>query len=472
MVALEYPNGYNIADPDRMVYVEIRLVHGEALITDPVRTPSQPLSAPLFVQSVFFSIFTKNIPKATRITFAIIEESKKELFGWAVLQLVDYRGELLSGPQHLSIWQRETMNYVHAPVSPTDSPFTLIIELPRYSQAVIYSLEPLAEIPNSKPPNANELSILDFIERCDPMYKMEESEKQIIWKHRRRLMKYPNTLRSILLSVRWNDAEFIRQVHCLLSQWPLLEPYPALELLDCQFADEKVRTFAVKCLEPLSNEEVVELMLQFVQVLKYEPYHDSSLARFLLHRALSDKGHVGHHFFWHLRGEIVVPEFSERFAFLAETYLRCCNEHRGELVKQVEMVSKLYRIALAIQKTPLGKRNEELRKQLRSTHFKKDVQLPSSSDVTVHALEIDKCKAKDSFTAPLWLVWKLTDWSPIDNYLPVIFKVGDDLRQDSLSLQAIRIMDNVSTFSSFYFSTTQIDHLWLHIQIFTRFFFL
>jgi len=163
----------------------------------------------------------------------------------------------------------------------------------------------------------------------------------------------------------------------------------------------------------------------------------------LLHRALRDKGLVGHALFWNLRGEIIVPEFAERFAFLAEAYLRFSKVHRTELLKQVEIVSKLNRIAQSIRKVPLGKRNETLKEQLEATHFKTQLLLPSSPAVGVHELEISKCKAKDSFAAPLWLVWKLQDWCPVDTYVPVIFKTGDDLRQDCLSLQAIRIMDKI-----------------------------
>lgn len=43
-----------------------------------------------------------------------------------------------------------------------------------------------------------------------------------------------------------------------------------------------------------------------MQVLKYEPYHDSALARFLLLRALKSKYQVGHFFFWFLKSEMHV----------------------------------------------------------------------------------------------------------------------------------------------------------------------
>lgn len=74
----------------------------------------------------------------------------------------------------------------------------------------------------------------------------------------------------------------------------------ALELLDSNFADNKVRAYAVRCLEELSDEELLDYLLQLTQVLKYESFHDSPLARFLLRRALRNKT-IGHYFFWYLK---------------------------------------------------------------------------------------------------------------------------------------------------------------------------
>jgi hypothetical protein len=66
----------------------------------------------------------------------------------------------------------------------------------------------------------------------------------------------------------------------------------------------QMRAFAVACLEGLTDDQLAVYMLQLVQVLKYEPFHDSSLARFLLRRCLVNTRILGHVLFWHLKSEM------------------------------------------------------------------------------------------------------------------------------------------------------------------------
>jgi len=129
--------------------------------------------------------------------------------------------------------------------------------------------------------------------------------------------------------VDWADLDQVCEVHRLLKIWRPITLEVALELLDYHFADEEVRSLAVRRLEKLSIGEVLCFLLQLIQVrpdacselvlacpdlifacsnlmladlhiqkvLKFEPYHDSALARFLLKKALQSK-RVGHFFYW------------------------------------------------------------------------------------------------------------------------------------------------------------------------------
>ena len=98
------------------------------------------------------------------------------------------------------------------------------------------------------------------------------------------------------------------------------------------------------------------------------------------------------------------------------------------------IINRLEEVAQIVKNVPEhADRPKVLREELSKIVFPKSFQLPLDPYKTCRGVQIDKCRVMDSKKLPLWLTFVREDpWEPP---LVVLFKSGDDLRQDQLTLQ-------------------------------------
>ncbi|KAJ6220646.1 hypothetical protein RDWZM_006458 [Blomia tropicalis] len=289
--------------------------------------------------------------------------------------------------------------------------------------------------------------ISEFCDR-DLLYKMTDSERELLWMLREDCQRQlPNALNKLLLSFKWNNQKEIGQALALLQFWPKISPTKALELLDYAYPDSAVRKYAVECLKELSHDDLSQYLLQIVQALKHESYIYNDLVRFLLERALENQ-RIGHTLFWLLRSEMHDPTVSISYGLILEAYCRGAVDHIHILQRQVDCINRLIRIQNIITQDKSRDSREKKIGQMQDMLMQKYYMdtlhswiSPLNPLCKLGKLKISKCRFMDSKMKPLWLVFENPDSSAGDVYM--IFKCGDDLRQDMLTLQMIKIMDSL-----------------------------
>ncbi|XP_020493853.2 phosphatidylinositol 4,5-bisphosphate 3-kinase catalytic subunit gamma isoform [Labrus bergylta] len=496
------------------VYVRASILYGNKVLSSVSSVSKSFADEVLWNEWFDFDVLLRDLPRGSKLSFTInasdgdnsivnrdsnkvpnSERGKGKVLYFVNLLLIDHRSVLSQGPFTLHMWsnpdqEEEAINYQAEKLSSATNPdkadcMAISFHLDHYSVPVVlpnrfgtagHSDSPTSSLnltkstassyavpygPSSPPstsPNADSSSLHENAPQ-DPLTDTVGSTPRVVRTKRVGMKRFQqdsfcnaSILPHYLRNVDWMNCRVVEDVHLLVETLDPeeLDVTVALELLSMEFADVTVRRLAVKRLESLSNDDVLKYLLQLVQTLKVEPYHDSFLARYLIQRALRSK-RIGHFFFWYVRTEVAgCPYFRQRMALILEAYLLGCGQAMiDSFTKQVQAVVSLQEVAIMIKKLyPDSKdlptaAHLKVQELLRDCDLPNEFLLPLDPRIKVGNILLDTCKVMASKKKPLWL-----EFCPMPSPTPslpvgIIFKQGDDLRQDMLVLQTLAVMDSI-----------------------------
>eukprot|EP01132_Coremiostelium_polycephalum_P010003 gene10003-12268_t len=449
---------------DSSIFVSIQFYQCGYKINEELNSPKTPLvSNPSWLNWIEGPSYTQ-LPLNTVVHFQIKITGKnpgeESIIGWVNFRLWDYKNKINSGYTCLKVWMSSKPN----PLGPTHenresgSPITFSFEVDLVSPSIYFSLPPansLIDQQQQQQPEElkqmdlsfEELQRLTVIFEKNPLVELNEEERELCWKYRHYCKHIPHSTAKVISSVPWNNPECTQELYQMLQTWTPLEVIDSLELLSSKFLDKEVRKFAVKTLRRMTDSEIIMYLPQIIQAIKHEPNHYSTLAKFLIRRTLLNRQQMGHVLFWQIKAEIscinpdLNPEWIERYLLILESYLRGCGERLTDFSKQYEMYSKIKSVALGIKSIANTKKKEFLTTALSNLKLSNEFQLLINPELKAKGIDIGACKVKESKTMPLFLSFQ--NYDPLGDNILTIFKAGDDLRQDQLTIQMIEIMDRI-----------------------------
>ena len=328
--------------------------------------------------------------------------------------------------------------------------------------------------------------------------KLDNNDVALFWNYRYYLLNntnYSKALTKIMNSVKWgnlkSENEFIKNI---LKHWNKIEISDILFMLSRKFSVnnlypntdiilnnnfegmKKLRKFAVTKLEEYSNEELNFILLQLVQAIRYEDISvkniNSPLVSFLI-RTCSKDEILASSFYWFIECEADndissintknknininnLKDIIKIYDLIREKFSQNLRENYPKINEIIDnektFKNELVKISESLTKV---QKNENKKKELRNILANKnkviqeEYYLPIDPHIKIKGTVTEQCSVFKSAKCPVKYTFKVQEdtqkYNPHEEkeYMNIMFKYGDDLRQDQLILQMINFMDSL-----------------------------
>ena len=347
--------------------------------------------------------------------------------------------------------------------------------------------------------NPYDKSQMDAVLNMPDFIEMESKHTILFWSHRYELLKKntPYALTKIMNSVKWgdlkNENEFITNI---LKKWKTVEICDILYMLSRKFSVNKmypntngvinhfdgmktVRQYAIEKLNEHSDDELHFILLQLVQAIRYEDISvedilknqlKSPLVNFLIERSCKN-AILASSFFWFIECESditdqnnsknnvdnITLEITKIYGLIRDRFFEFIKKDKKifEMINnQISFKAELVKISSILSKvSKVENKKNELRNLIdigeRANIQEKEYYLPINPQLKIRGAISSKCTVFKSAKCPVKYSFNVTEDTKVHNHnedkdhIAVMFKYGDDLRQDQLILQMINYMDSL-----------------------------
>ena len=288
----------------------------------------------------------------------------------------------------------------------------------------------------------------------DPLEKLKEDEIKAILLCRDYISTIPSALELFLRAINWCNPLEVSIAHKYLKKWTKIDGEDALSLLDARFPDTQVREYAINTLREFPDEMIDNLMLMLCQCLLYETFLINPLSDFLIERSLLNPKLIGNSFIWFNRVNMKNPLFEERLSAYILQFLMVCG--KSFLTNTFNTIKFNYYLELFTYASKKETVKNKLKIERKNKGEKKE------NPFLIYFNKAIIGKKKQLPLDPSYICYKFTDnMSIVTNNTTqslltfmigknkesperkIVLRIGNDLRQDVLAIQMLKIMDKL-----------------------------